>query len=99
MPWRKDFKVNMTEKERGQRGYEVNRAILRSVANSEFCSSSQVWVSEIMLQQTQVKTVIDYWNRWMKQFPDVYTLAKADIEEVNSVWSGESCLDCSERRS
>ena len=54
----------------------------------------QVWVSEIMLQQTQVKTVIDYWNRWMVAFPDVRSLAKADIEEVNSIWSGQSCLEC-----
>ncbi|CAI9739329.1 adenine DNA glycosylase-like [Octopus vulgaris] len=47
-----------------------------------------VWVSEIMLQQTQVVTVIDYYNRWMKKWPTVQDLARADIEEVNQVWSG-----------
>lgn len=48
----------------------------------------QVWVSEIMLQQTQVTTVIGYWERWMKKFPTVQALADADIEEVNAVWAG-----------
>ena len=48
----------------------------------------QVWVSEIMLQQTQVSTVIGYWTRWMERFPTVADLAKADIEDVNEVWKG-----------
>ncbi|KAI9487634.1 MAG: DNA glycosylase [Benjaminiella poitrasii] len=48
----------------------------------------EVWVSEIMLQQTQVATVIDYYNRWMAAFPTIYELAKADIEEVNRLWAG-----------
>ncbi|GAA5896460.1 hypothetical protein JCM6882_001019 [Rhodosporidiobolus microsporus] len=48
----------------------------------------EVWVSEIMLQQTQVATVIPYWTRWMEAFPTVEDLAKADPEEVNAVWKG-----------
>ncbi len=48
----------------------------------------EVWVSEIMLQQTQVVTVIPYYERWMKRFPDVYSLASADIEEVLRYWAG-----------
>ncbi|CAH8851845.1 unnamed protein product [Trichobilharzia szidati] len=47
-----------------------------------------VWVSEVMLQQTQVKTVIDYYNRWMKKWPNVQELASASLDDVNSVWSG-----------
>lgn len=47
-----------------------------------------VWVSEIMLQQTQVATVIDYYNRWMEKWPTVQDLAEASLEEVNEVWSG-----------
>jgi A/G-specific adenine glycosylase len=47
-----------------------------------------IWVSEIMLQQTQVASVIPYYERWMTRFPDVETLAKADIQEVLSVWQG-----------
>ncbi|GAA5826449.1 hypothetical protein JCM11251_002375 [Rhodosporidiobolus azoricus] len=48
----------------------------------------EVWVSEIMLQQTQVATVIPYWTGWMEAFPTVQDLAKADPEEVNAVWKG-----------
>ncbi|CAO3613233.1 unnamed protein product [Mucor fragilis] len=48
----------------------------------------EVWVSEIMLQQTQVATVIDYYNRWMTAFPTIQDLASADIEKVNSLWAG-----------
>eukprot|EP01134_Creolimax_fragrantissima_P007096 CFRG7096T1 len=47
-----------------------------------------VWVSEIMLQQTQVATVISYYKTWMKSWPTIDSLARADIEEVNSVWQG-----------
>ena len=47
-----------------------------------------VWISETMLQQTQVATVMDYYTRWMKRFPDVKTLAKATEEEVFKYWQG-----------
>jgi A/G-specific adenine glycosylase len=47
-----------------------------------------VWVSEIMLQQTQVTTVIDYYNRFMKKFPTIKALAHANEEEVMQLWSG-----------
>jgi len=48
----------------------------------------RVWVSEIMLQQTQVATVIPYFERFMQRFPDVATLAAADVDEVLHLWSG-----------
>ena len=48
----------------------------------------RVWVSEIMLQQTQVATVIPYFERFMQRFPDVATLASADVDEVLHLWSG-----------
>ena len=47
-----------------------------------------VWVSEIMLQQTQVATVLDRYPKMMKRFPSVVHLAKADIDEVLAEWSG-----------
>jgi A/G-specific adenine glycosylase len=47
-----------------------------------------VWVSEIMLQQTQVATVIPYYERFMERFPDVRSLAGASEDEVLSLWSG-----------
>ncbi|HDX8597076.1 TPA: A/G-specific adenine glycosylase [Aeromonas dhakensis] len=48
----------------------------------------RVWVSEIMLQQTQVATVIPYYQRFMARFPDVLALANAPIDEVLHHWTG-----------
>ncbi|MEO8905573.1 MAG: A/G-specific adenine glycosylase [Polyangiaceae bacterium] len=47
-----------------------------------------VWVSEMMLQQTQVATVIPYFQRWMQRFPDVATLARAQESDVLHAWQG-----------
>ncbi|XP_027906476.1 adenine DNA glycosylase isoform X1 [Vigna unguiculata] len=47
-----------------------------------------VWVSEVMLQQTRVQTVIAYYNRWMQKWPTIYHLAQASLEEVNEMWAG-----------
>ena len=48
----------------------------------------KIWISEIMLQQTQVQTVIPYYERWLKRFPDIRTLAKAPESEVMKHWAG-----------
>ena len=48
----------------------------------------RVWISEIMLQQTQVQAVIPYFCRFMARFPDVQALAKAQLDEVLHLWSG-----------
>ncbi len=47
-----------------------------------------VWLSEIMLQQTQVATVRDYYARFLQRFPDVRTLAAAQVDDVLALWSG-----------
>ena len=47
-----------------------------------------IWVSEIMLQQTRVETVIPYYERWMQLFPNVATLAAASQQEVLAAWEG-----------
>ena len=47
-----------------------------------------VWVSEVMLQQTQVATVEPYWRRWMERFPTVQSLAETDEHDLLSVWQG-----------
>ncbi len=52
------------------------------------CSPYSVWISEAMLQQTRVDTVIGYYQRWMTRFPDVATLAAAEQEDVLKVWEG-----------
>jgi A/G-specific adenine glycosylase len=47
-----------------------------------------IWVSEIMLQQTRVATVIPYWERWMARFPTVSALAEAALDDVLAAWAG-----------
>jgi A/G-specific adenine glycosylase len=51
-------------------------------------SAYRVWVSEIMLQQTQVTTVIAYFNSFISRFPNVHSLAAADLDEVLHQWTG-----------
>lgn len=51
-------------------------------------SPYRVWVSEIMLQQTQVSVVIPYFHRWMQKFPTLESLATAPLEEVIKMWEG-----------
>ena len=48
----------------------------------------RVWLSEVMLQQTQVSTVLDYFPRFLARFPDVQALASATPDEVMALWSG-----------
>lgn len=47
-----------------------------------------IWISETMLQQTRVETVIPYYERFLARFPDVHTLADADQEQVYGCWAG-----------
>ena len=47
-----------------------------------------LWISEVMLQQTQVRTVIGYWERWMTALPDVAALAGAPAEQILKLWEG-----------
>lgn len=65
--------------------YEINKRLLPWRETHE---PYKIWVSEIMLQQTQVKTVIDYYNRFIHAFPDVKALAKATEDEVYRLWQG-----------
>ena len=47
-----------------------------------------IWVSEIMLQQTQVKTVLPYWERWMRALATVEALAEASPQQIHKLWEG-----------
>jgi A/G-specific adenine glycosylase len=47
-----------------------------------------IWVSEVMLQQTQVATVLGFYERWLRRFPNVEALASADTEDVLKAWEG-----------
>ena len=48
----------------------------------------RIWVAEVMLQQTQVETVIPYYYRWLEAFPNLTALAAAEEEEVLKIWEG-----------
>ncbi|HLQ39622.1 MAG TPA: A/G-specific adenine glycosylase, partial [Tetragenococcus sp.] len=48
----------------------------------------KVWISEIMLQQTRIDTVIDYYYHFMTEFPTIKELAQADEEKLLKVWQG-----------
>ena len=47
-----------------------------------------IWVSETMLQQTRVETVVPYYERFLERFPDVRALASADMDDVLGAWAG-----------
>ena len=48
----------------------------------------RIWLSEVMLQQTRVETVVGYYHRFLKRFPDVESLAQAPLDDVLALWSG-----------
>ena len=65
--------------------YALNQRILPFRENND---PYRIWVSEVMLQQTQIITVIPYYNRFMEAFPTVFDLAKATEDEVYKLWAG-----------
>lgn len=60
----------------------------RSLPWRENPSPYEVWVSEVMLQQTQVTVVVPYFKRWMSLFPTIQALAEAPLEKVIKIWEG-----------
>lgn len=65
--------------------YDVHR---RSLPWRENRDPYRIWVSEVMLQQTRVETVLSYFNSFLERFPDIRTLADAELEEVLRAWQG-----------
>lgn len=78
MPWRKPFNPE-------HYGAAAESRAALSVRAYE------VWISEIMLQQTRVAVVRDYWTRWMKKWPTMAHLAAADEDDVMGAWRGLGC--------
>lgn len=74
-----DFSISL------QDWYEKNRRILPW---REDTTSYHVWLSEIMLQQTRVEVVKEYYRRFLEMFPNLLSLANADIDTVNKLWEG-----------
>ena len=67
------------------RWYESNH---RKLPWRETSDPYKIWISETMLQQTRVETVIPYYFRFLEQFPTVQDLAKADEQQVLKIWEG-----------
>ena len=65
--------------------YEKNARVLPWRENTD---AYRVWVSEIMLQQTRVDTVIPYYERFLRRFPDVAALAAAPEQVLFKMWEG-----------
>jgi A/G-specific adenine glycosylase len=69
--------------------FDLNRRVLPwRAAPGETADAYRVWLSEIMLQQTTVKTVGPYFARFLERFPSVHDLAAADMEDVLRLWAG-----------
>ena len=54
----------------------------------ESISPYEIWIAEVMLQQTQLKVVIPYWEKWIKTFPSLTDLSETDLENVLLIWQG-----------
>ncbi len=80
--------MNIFEKETAETVSEWYLAHGRDLPWRKRKDAYSVWVSEIMLQQTQAVTVIPYYERFMKRFPDVFSLANAPDDEVFKYWEG-----------
>lgn len=65
--------------------YKIHK---RALPWRETCDPYKIWISEIMLQQTQVSTVIDYYYRFIERFPTVEALANASLDEIMKAWEG-----------
>lgn len=65
--------------------YEENK---RSLPWRESADPYQIWISEVMLQQTTVAAVLPYYEKFLKKFPRLKDLADARLQEVNELWSG-----------
>ena len=64
------------------------RANKRAMPWRETRDPYAIWISEAMLQQTRVETVIPYWQRFLTLFPDVHALATAELDDVLGAWAG-----------
>ena len=56
--------------------------------SGEKISPYGIWIAEVMLQQTQLKVVMPYWEKWMKTFPSLSNLVEADLQNIYFIWQG-----------
>ncbi|CAF9932203.1 MAG: hypothetical protein GOMPHAMPRED_006515, partial [Gomphillus americanus] len=78
MPWRKPWTESISKTSQSATTARIARST----------RAYEVWISEIMLQQTRVSTVIPFYNNWLSKWPTVDSLAQASQDEVLSAWKG-----------
>ena len=85
--------------------YDVNK---RELPFRKDKDPYRIWISEIMAQQTRIEAMLPYYDRFIKKYPDVKSLANADDEELHKMWQGlgyysrcrnlkKSAIECMER--
>ena len=67
--------------------WKLNQDGLRPLSN-EFLSPYGIWIAEVMLQQTQLKVAMPFWEKWMKTFPTLENLSSSGLDEILFVWKG-----------
>lgn len=87
LPWRTDRNTRSAPED-GAAGFPIAEPSHDGAAPPPRRDPYRTWIAEIMLQQTQVSTVIAYYTRWMERFPDLPSLAAAEEEEVLALWAG-----------
>ena len=65
--------------------YDANKRILPW---RDYNEPYNIWLSEVMLQQTQVKTVVPYYTKWIKKFPTLKSVAESDLNSLLKLWEG-----------
>ena len=65
--------------------YDKNK---RDLPWRKFKDPYKIWLSEVMLQQTQVKTVIPYYERWLNEFGSIQNVANAELDSLLKLWEG-----------
>lgn len=80
MPWRKPWINPQTLSAQGMTEAEISTTLAKR--------AYEIWVSEIMLQQTRVSTVISYYNSWISQWPTIQSLSEANHDDVLAAWKG-----------
>lgn len=83
--WRLRYTISMTFSEQLLKWYHDHKRELPFRSQRD---PYKIWVSEIMAQQTQIATMLPYYERWIEKYPDVFTLANAELEEVLKMWEG-----------
>ena len=65
--------------------YDANKRILPW---RDYNEPYNIWLSEVMLQQTQVKTVVPYYIKWISKFPTLKSVAESDLNSLLKLWEG-----------